>query len=106
MAFRFERHFDMVWVLDGTRQKAVRSTTGYSKLKLQRIVDELVAYLIEQGSEFSNSEEYNAGSKLRRQRGRNIRHLTGSSRGICEYGMFRISAAFEDKGPSHGEHEG
>ena len=59
-AFKLEYCFDMVWALDGTRQKAVRTTAGYSKTRLQPIVDILVDYLIENGLEAPDTEAYDA----------------------------------------------
>ena len=41
--------FDMVWAIDGTRQKATKSTAGYSKRKMQPIVDAIIALMDDQG---------------------------------------------------------
>jgi hypothetical protein len=62
-ALKMEFFFDMVWGLDGTRQKVARSTAGYSKGKLQPMVDTIVDYLISNGLEAPDSMAYNAWTK-------------------------------------------
>ena len=62
-AYKLENVYDMAWTMDGQRVKAIRSTTGYSKTRLQPIVDGLVDYLESNGLEAPNSIDYKAWQK-------------------------------------------
>ena len=48
----------MTWMLDGSRHKVPRSTKGYSKPKLQPVVDAFIALMEGQGLETPNPIGY------------------------------------------------